>query len=145
MNAADRSLVLFKKKLLKALDLEDADFDLYPVTNARMNKLRQKLLARRDFKGASARKIAREKKVSVLAFPEPEDFPSPEVHGRRLGEVYLNLDFGKNDPGQLKTLMVHGVLHLLGYRHQEVRDTIKMEALEKKLRKKLRIPLPTPY
>ena len=123
----------FKRKLLAALNKKDADFELHLVSNAEMNRVRRTLLARRDFKGPEARKIAREKMVSVLSFEEPNDFPHPDSRKRHLGEVYLNLDFDRSNPGRLKVLMTHGVLHLLGYRHDRLRDTIKMQALEKKL------------
>ena len=129
-----------KRKLLAALHQEDADFDLHLVTNTQMDRVRRKLLDRKDFKGPEARKIAREEMVNVLAFPEPEGFPHPDSRKRRLGEVYLNKDLERREPDRLGALLVHGVLHLLGYRHDRRRDTIKMEALEKKLRKKLNIP-----
>lgn len=129
----------FKRKLLAALHEKDADFDLHLVTNAQMNRLRRTLVSRRDFKGREARKIVREKMVSVLSFQEPAGFPNPDSRKRRLGEVYLNLDFEPQNPTRLKALMVHGVLHLLGYRHDRLRDTMKMEALEKKLCKKLKV------
>ena len=139
MSVSEKKLLRFKKRLLTALRKGGADFDLHLLTNAQMNRVRRALVARRDFKGPEARKIAREKMVNVLSFPEPADFPSPESRRRRLGEVYLNLDFEPKNPGRLPALMVHGVLHLLGYRHDRLRDTIKMEALEKKLCKKLKI------
>lgn len=124
----------FKRKLLAALHEKDADFELYLLANVEMNRVRRALLARRDFRGAEARKIAREEMVDVLSFPEPKGFPHPDSRKRRLGEVYLNLDAARP-----KSLVVHGVLHLLGYRHDRLRDTIKMKALEEKLCKKLKI------
>jgi ssRNA-specific RNase YbeY (16S rRNA maturation enzyme) len=134
----ERRLRLFKKKLLAALHKENADFGLNLVSNAEMNRVRQALRTRRDFKGKEARKIAHEKKVNVLAFPESGKFPHPESPKRWLGEVYLNLDSEGREPERLKTLMAHGVLHLLGYRHDRLRDTMKMEALEKNLYRKLK-------
>lgn len=139
MNAREKKLLLLKKRLLTALRKEGADFELHLVTNPEMNRVRRALLKRKDFKGPEARKIAREEMVNVLSFPEPAGFPHPDSRKRRLGEIYLNLDFGRREPARLGTLMVHGVLHLLGYRHDRLRDTIKMEALEKKLCKKLKI------
>lgn len=142
--APDARLVRLKKKLLAAAPrLKGADFALHVVSNAEMEKLRRSLRARRDFRGAEARTIAREEMVNVLSFPEPEGFPHPEMKGRGkkwLGEVYLNRAYGKRLPESLPFLMVHGVLHLLGYRHAGLRDTIKMENIEKKLCKQLKIP-----
>jgi ssRNA-specific RNase YbeY (16S rRNA maturation enzyme) len=140
MTPPEKKLLRFKKKLLTALRKEGADFELQLVTNSQMDRIRRDLLARRDFKGPEARKIAREEMVNVLSFPEPAGFPNPDSRKKRLGEVYLNLDFGRREPGRLEALMTHGVLHLLGYRHDRLRDTIKMEALEEKLCKKLNIP-----
>lgn len=39
-------------------------------------------------------------------------------------------------------LIVHGILHLMGYDHSEEQDAIKMEALEIEILKKLDIPNP---
>jgi ssRNA-specific RNase YbeY (16S rRNA maturation enzyme) len=139
MKTTERTLLRFKKALLSALRKEGADFGLHLVSNAQMNEVRQELLARKDFKGAEARKIAREKMVNVLSFPETPGFPHPEVPKNWLGEVYLNAAFGRQHPDRLPALMVHGVLHLLGYRHDRLRDTMKMEMLEKKLCTQLKI------
>ena len=133
MTATEKKLAKLKKGLLSALRKESADFGLYVVPNAEMERLRRALRARRDFKGAEARKIAHEKEVNVLSFPEPKAFPHPETGKRWLGEVYLNRAFARLGADRLPFLMVHGVLHLLGYRHEKRRDIMKMEALERKL------------
>lgn len=140
MKAAEKGLLRLKKKILQALHKEDADFGLHVAANADMESLRRALLMRKDFKGPEARKIAREEAVDVLAFPEPEDFPHPESRKQWLGEVYINSNAAADGPGRMEFLLVHGVLHLLGYRHQEVRDIMKMEALERKICKKLKVP-----
>ncbi len=76
--------------------------------------------------------------VDVLAFPEPKNFPHPEVPGRSLGEIYLNESFRKN-PEELARMLIHGLVHLMGYRHETKRDTIMMERLENRLRERVRI------
>src|ERR1044072_5485018 len=144
MNDLERSLARLKKKLLAATPrLKGADFALYVVSNAEMERLRRALRAGRDFRRAEGRKVAAEEIVNVLAFPEPTSqlFPHPEARGKKwLGEVYLNRSFARRAPGALPFLLVHGVLHLLGYRHAGLRDTMKMEALEKKLCRALGVP-----
>jgi ssRNA-specific RNase YbeY (16S rRNA maturation enzyme) len=139
MNGQEKKLLGLKKRLLTALRKEGADFELHLMKNAAMNRLRASLMKRNDFKGAEARKIAKEEMVNVLSFPEPEGFPHPDSSKYPLGEVYLNLDFEPKNPARLEALMVHGVLHLLGYRHDGLRDTMKMQAMEKKICRKLEI------
>lgn len=70
--------------------------------------------------------------VDVLAFPADE-FPDPEAGPHYLGEVYINEDIARDDISRAVFLLVHGVLHLLGYRHEEKDDIIVMEELEKKV------------
>jgi ssRNA-specific RNase YbeY (16S rRNA maturation enzyme) len=71
------------------------------------------------------------KLVDVLAFPEVEDFPFPPREKRFLGEIYLNEVLLRK--GDAFSMLVHGVLHLLGYRHEKKRDTMVMEQLEARL------------
>ena len=70
--------------------------------------------------------------ADVLAFPEPRDFPHPESKKRFLGEIYLNNNL-LSDPERMGFLLIHGLLHVLGYSHDTKRDTLKMQSLEKKL------------
>lgn len=77
-------------------------------------------------------KKGRSRRASVLAFPESTDFPRPESKKIFLGEIYLNKGLA-SDLGRLEFLLIHGLLHLLGYSHDKNRDTLKMEFLEKKL------------
>lgn len=71
----------------------------------------------------------------ILAFPEAGNFPDPE--GRRrglLGEIYLNRELSRE---RLDFLLIHGILHLLGFSHKKKNDTLRMENLEKKILKSL--------
>ena len=67
--------------------------------------------------------------ANVLAFPEPEGFPHPESPRRPLGVVYLNkgLSLGMEE---FAFLALHGILHLVGFRHTKKSDILKMEKLE---------------
>jgi ssRNA-specific RNase YbeY (16S rRNA maturation enzyme) len=98
------------------------------------------------------------KTVDVLAFPEPGSenfagrgrrrekkseflptgglFPHPETKKVPLGEIYLNRRLAESDPRRGRFLLRHGLLHLLGYRHNKKSDTIKMQSLEEELNRK---------
>ena len=138
----ERQLQRAKPVLLKALRLDEADFDFHLVSNKEMERIRAMLMARPDFKGAEARKIRKEEQVNVLAFPEAPGFPQPGRKRRPLGEVYLNSGYGNGDYATLGPLLVHGLLHLVGYRHYFERDRIIMQKLEQRLWEELISEIP---
>lgn len=73
-------------------------------------------------------------KKNVLSFPAPKDFPHPETGKYQpLGEIYLNPDYIKKRGEDLTFMLVHGLLHLLGYDHKNKSDRMKMEAEEQRL------------
>jgi probable rRNA maturation factor len=87
----------------------------------------------------------------VLAFPvwEPR-VEAPPGMPILLGDVILAFETvlreaaeqGKSIGDHLSHLVVHGVLHLLGYDHQTAADADKMEALEVSILAKLGIANP---
>lgn len=87
----------------------------------------------RDFRGKA-------KPTNVLSFPA-DRMPGPRVQsGVALGDIALALgvirrearEQGKTTADHLAHLMVHGVLHLLGYDHETEREAERMEKLERK-------------
>lgn len=69
---------------------------------------------------------AREGPTDVLAFDfDEEDF---------LGEVYVSLDrvreqsreYGVSEAEEIKRLVIHGVLHLLGYKHNQMPELMEL-------------------
>ncbi len=69
--------------------------------------------------------------VNVLAFPEPDGFPHPESSRRSLGDVYLNEAY-RTDPAEGLRMFIHGFAHVCGFNHVGRRDTIEMQAAEKR-------------
>ena len=69
--------------------------------------------------------------TNVLSFPNPKDFPHPEYDGFYLGEIYLNPDYINEKKESLDHMILHGILHLLGFDHEKSRDSLRMENLEK--------------
>lgn len=91
----------------------------------------------RDFRGL-------DKPTNVLAFP------SGDRNGTDLGGVVIALettrrearDIGKSLRSHTAHLVVHGVLHLLGYDHHRAVDAGRMERLEGRALKRLGIANP---
>ena len=81
----------------------------------------------------------KDKPTNVLSFPAGE-VPDGKGKARPLGDVAVALGTvkreakaqGKTVGDHLTHLMVHAVLHLLGYDHESDPDADEMEALERK-------------
>jgi probable rRNA maturation factor len=118
-------LARLAQKMLKALGVRAAALDIILLDNASITKLKARFIKKRT-------------EPNVLSFPEPSHFPHPETKKRYLGEIYLNRDILKKSPERANALLLHGVLHLLGYDHIKKADMVEMEALEAKMLKKLK-------
>ena len=91
--------------------------------------------------------------TDVLSFPAEEDSGKPgtlrqqvrKARGKFLGDIAISPKvarrnakaLGRRLPEELKVLILHGVLHLLGYDHET--DRGEMERIEWRLRRKLGI------
>lgn len=75
--------------------------------------------------------------TNVLSFPADIDWPEGRVWGDLVIAAPLvereALEQGKAAPDHHAHLIVHGVLHLLGYDHQRPREARKMEQRERQL------------
>ncbi len=82
----------------------------------------------------------KDKPTNVLSFPAGEPL-APGDEAVSLGDIVICAPVIRREAGeQGKTLrahwahmVVHGVLHLLGYDHESERDAVIMEALEREL------------
>ncbi len=98
-------------KILKILKKKNLEVEIY-LTNHRMMRRLNK-----EFRG-------KDKVADVLSFNEPKNFISSPSKYKKIGEIYLNMSDVRCQ------LLVHGLLHLLGYDHKGKNDRIKMEKLE---------------
>ncbi len=92
----------------------------------------QMLALNRKFRGKNS-------PANVLSFKENNDFIYPPSGAERLGEIYLNVPYVRHRAAKnesMAVLLIHGLLHLLGYTHNKKSDRIEMERLEKSLFKK---------
>ncbi len=104
--------------ILKILNKDNVAIDIYLAGNVLMRRLNKK------YRG-------KDKAANVLSFVEPLNFPHPETKIRFLGEIYLNINSTTNYKlWTTNYLLVHAILHLLGYTHKGKSDRIKMEKKE---------------
>jgi probable rRNA maturation factor len=115
----ERKLQVLAVKILKTLGSRPAALDIVLLGDADMKRVKWRLLRKKT-------------EPNVLSFPEPKKFPHPETKKRYLGEVYLNKDILRKSSDRAVPLLVHGVLHLLGYDHVKKADAARMERLEEK-------------
>src|SRR3989344_3376860 len=101
------------------------NIDIFLLKDAEMKRLKKRFLPRE--KGPA----------NVLSFAEQAGWPRSKGEPERLGEVYLNTDLTEFKMDKLVPLLLHGVLHLLGYDHKKKNDRIKMEKLEKEIMKQI--------
>lgn len=105
------------------LGYEGFSVEIALLSEREMQRLKHMLLPR-----------AKKKEAEVLSVGYPKTFPLPDVKGSLLGEVYLNRDYARDSFGELGRLLIHGILHLSGYRHDRKRDIMHMEQEERRLR-----------
>ncbi len=111
---------------------EDGEVGLVFVNN------RQIQIYNRDYRH-------KDRPTDVLAFPMLEGIGG-ELHPQFLGDVMVSLEmvakearlFGRSQAQQLLILLIHGVLHLIGYDHERSpREARRMSRREKYIFKKL--------
>lgn len=83
------------------------------------------LISSGRMRGLNKRFRGKNKTTTVLSFVKPKDFPGPV-----LGEVYLDPVFIQKNKQSLAQMLIHGVLHILGYGHETKYDRIKMQKKE---------------
>jgi len=116
------------KKILKEENKKEAELNIILVGQGRIKKLNKK------YRGKN-------KVTDVLSFPSREnkkEFIIPLKEKKKLGEVVICLRrVGKNAKRydsdfkeELARVLIHGILHLLGYEHE------KSEVEAKKMKKK---------
>lgn len=104
-------------RVLKVLRRERAAVFVYLVSDGEIRRLNGRFRGKRQA-------------TNVLSFPEPKGFPHPEGGGRPLGDVYLAPDYIASRGENIVYLLIHGLLHLLGYTHDMERDKMRMERRE---------------
>lgn len=74
-----------------------------------------------------------DKPTDVLSFEAPAEFPQINKSERLIGEVYLCPSYIATHGVGIDHLLVHGLLHLLGFDHVKERARMRMQTLELKI------------
>ncbi len=133
-----RTLELFLRRVRRELGLGEAHVTICLVSDseiARMNKAFRKKKGPTDvlsFPAVERRKPVRLRRGSTTAKLGESlgDIAIAPATARRNAQTY-----GRSLPAELQILILHGMLHLLGYDHEA--DRGEMERTEKRLRRRL--------
>ena len=121
-----RKLKTTALKILQLVEQDESELSVALIGNAEMRKLNAKF-RNKDYP------------TDVLSFPVEEGLPGAV---RLLGDVIISVDKAQQQAKERRrsldeemvTLLIHGVLHLLGYDHERSpKDARIMGRLEKKI------------
>jgi probable rRNA maturation factor len=109
------------KRILKDLGCHDAELSIVITDDKHIAAL-------------NSRYLQREGPTNVLAFPIQCGDPT-EPKTVMLGDIVISLDAATRDAKKagesltkmIDRLLIHGLLHLLGYDHERLEETVKME------------------
>jgi probable rRNA maturation factor len=116
--------------VLQLTEQQDAELSLAMIGNAAMQKL-------------NARYRHKNYPTDVLSFPSAKNLPT---EARLLGDVIISVDKAVEQAKQrrrtldqeMATLLIHGIVHLLGYDHERsAKDAQVMTRIEKKITRQL--------
>lgn len=140
MSKDKRPVSLLEKKLnllaeiaLKKLRKSRRSAPVFLLDGKKMASLKLKYAKKKPRKVALRQRGKPKNQVDVLAFPEPAGFPAQHLRKNPIGEIYVNRGIAKSDFERARFLVVHGLLHLLGFSHDKKTDILLMEKEEKKL------------
>ncbi|MFC1894350.1 rRNA maturation RNase YbeY [Candidatus Dependentiae bacterium] len=122
--------------MLRLLNYQDFDIGILFTTNKTIQKFNKKFRKK-------------DKSTDILSFPYHTNLKAGqkikinEPEDQNLGDIIISLEFAQKDVNQLnttlkkhiKTLLAHGISHLLGYTHQKDFDYNLMHKFEQKLLK----------
>lgn len=147
-----------------AIDIEDEAWNVLPGLSALAERAVAATLDGRGVAGGvtllftsdeEMRKLNRDwrgkdKPTNVLSFPAPAAMPLPDGEAAPLGDIALAFqtvareatDQGKTLAAHATHLIVHGLLHLLGYDHETDSEAEEMEGEERAILARLGIADP---
>lgn len=128
-----REIAQFTRQVLLALEkLDRLEEEITEVSIAFVDDTSMTQLNKR-FRGKA-------KTTDVLTFPADDSYNEPSATGRPLGDIVISVDQARRQAAdekhslatEVRYLVLHGVLHALGYDHET--DDGEMNALEVEVR-----------
>jgi probable rRNA maturation factor len=127
-----REIAEFVRRVLIALRVDD---DIHEVSIAIVDDESMRNLNRKFRK--------KNKTTDVLTFPADDSDADPNAPGRPLGDIVISIDQARRQATdqkhslaiEIRYLILHGILHALGYDHET--DSGEMNALEIEVRDKV--------
>lgn len=136
---ARREIAEFTRKVLLTLEkLDRLDDEITGVSIALIDDDAMTALNRK-FRGKA-------KTTDVLTFPADDSYNEPSAKGRPLGDIVISVDQARRQAAEekhslateIRYLVLHGLLHALGYDHET--DGGEMNALEVEVRERVGLP-----
>jgi len=120
-----RGVADISKKLFTHFKITQSSLEVFFLSDKEMKVLKKKYLPKKTGP------------ANTLSFAPTKDFPHPETKLKPLGDIYINQDLTKGKLSEIKPLIIHSFLHLLGYHHQDERDMIEMNRLAEEVQTKI--------
>ena len=143
----DVDLNIKKQILIKGLDLINKELKTSRTNNSCLT-VSLRFINIRNMKKLNYSFSGSNKETNVLSFmPDPNE---TDENNNSVGDIAICVDVLKKEAKEqnkdfldhLLHLFVHGILHLLGYKHDSDREASKMEQIEKSILSKLGIEDP---
>lgn len=96
-------------------------------------KVEVSLIDRREMRKLNRTFKGIDKPTDILSFESPEGFPHIDGVDLTIGEIYLCPSYIRTHGVAIDRLLVHGLLHLLGFDHMKERARMRMQTLELKI------------
>ena len=128
-----QEMAAFVRKVLLTLEkLDRIESEISDVSIALVDDEAMKTLNRKFRK--------KNRTTDVLTFPADDSYADPTAAGRPLGDIVISIDQARRQATdekhslavEVRYLILHGILHALGYDHET--DTGEMNALEEEVR-----------
>jgi probable rRNA maturation factor len=141
-----RALESFLLRVRRELDLKQAQVTVCLVSDAEIAGMNESFRKKRgptdvlSFPAVKLREPSRSKRrpASVVSSSADSDISLGDIAIAPAVAKRNAKNFGRTLPAELKILILHGVLHLLGFDHEA--DRGEMDRTEKKLRRRLGLP-----